>query len=60
MIAAAYCCGRIDHHGCGVDIRFPHKSGEVLCAQVSAKKRIGLDSLLDKILLQAELVSDGH
>ena len=30
--------------------------GQVMCADVSAKKGIGLDDLLDKVLLQAELL----
>ena len=34
-------------------------SGDVLCAEVSAKKRLGLDELLDKILLQSIILCLG-
>lgn len=39
-------------HGIGVE----EMGGECLCAEVSAKKRINIDKLVDAILLQAEML----
>ncbi|MBQ7285647.1 MAG: translation initiation factor IF-2 [Alphaproteobacteria bacterium] len=39
-------------HGIGVE----EMGGECLCAEVSAKKRINIDKLVDAILLQAEIL----
>ena len=38
------------------DVQVEDVGGEVLCVEISAKKRTGLDKLLDAILLQAEIL----